>query len=191
MIFAGMFAGFIVWFLVRYLVAGLYTVQQNERAVKTSFGRAQRLGDATTQNDPISEALNAEGIVTKKYRTNTPATVATIPHISIRARRGSPSRRASQFNAGIVNATRTVSVRMPDHASNAKRSSPTAAPITITRTMSSPLTAASPSPDGPKTPAISRFCRVFNLRSCKAWGNSQTVCRCAFHQRYRMVEERR
>ena len=60
MIFAGMFAGFIVWFLVRYLVAGLYTVQQNERAVKTSFGRAQRLGDATTQNDPISEALNAE-----------------------------------------------------------------------------------------------------------------------------------
>ena len=36
----GIVVGFIAWFLVRYLVAGLYTVNQNERAVKTSFGRA-------------------------------------------------------------------------------------------------------------------------------------------------------
>jgi regulator of protease activity HflC (stomatin/prohibitin superfamily) len=59
-IIAGMIAGFIAWFLVRYLVAGLFTVQQNERAVKTSFGRAQRIGNATILNDPISEALNPE-----------------------------------------------------------------------------------------------------------------------------------
>lgn len=59
-IFAGMIAGFIAWFLVRYLVAGLYTVQQNERAVKTSFGRAQRIGTATTLQDPISESLNPD-----------------------------------------------------------------------------------------------------------------------------------
>lgn len=59
-IIAGMFAGFIAWFLVRYLVAGLYTVNQNERAVKTSFGRAQRIGQATTLNDPIAEALTPE-----------------------------------------------------------------------------------------------------------------------------------
>ncbi len=59
-ILAGMIAGFVVWFLVRYLVAGLYTVQQNERAVKTSFGRAQRIGNATIQDDPISESLNPE-----------------------------------------------------------------------------------------------------------------------------------
>jgi regulator of protease activity HflC (stomatin/prohibitin superfamily) len=59
-IFAGMIAGFIAWFLVRYLVAGLYTVQQNERAVKTSFGRAQRLGQSTTHDDPISEALKPD-----------------------------------------------------------------------------------------------------------------------------------
>ncbi len=45
-IFAGMIFGFVIWFLVRYLVAGLYTVAQNERAVKTSFGRAERVGDA-------------------------------------------------------------------------------------------------------------------------------------------------
>jgi regulator of protease activity HflC (stomatin/prohibitin superfamily) len=59
-ILAGIFAGFLAWFIVRYLVAGLYTVNQNERAVKTSFGRAQRVGDATTAQDPISETLNAE-----------------------------------------------------------------------------------------------------------------------------------
>ncbi len=54
---AGVIFGFIVWFLVRYLVAGLYTVNQNERAVKTSFGRAERLGTATTLDDPIAESL--------------------------------------------------------------------------------------------------------------------------------------
>lgn len=57
-ILLGCFTGFVVWFLLRYLAAGLYTVNQNERAVKTSFGRAQRLADdTTTLNDPISEGL--------------------------------------------------------------------------------------------------------------------------------------
>src|ERR671916_382870 len=31
----GIIIGLVAWFLVRYLVAGLYTVDQNERAVKT------------------------------------------------------------------------------------------------------------------------------------------------------------
>ena len=56
----GCVLGFIAWFLVRYLVAGIFSVDQNERAVKTSFGRAQRLGVATTSEDPISDALSAE-----------------------------------------------------------------------------------------------------------------------------------
>jgi regulator of protease activity HflC (stomatin/prohibitin superfamily) len=56
-ILAGIILGFILWFLVCYLVAGLYTVDQNERAVKTSFGRAERIGDATTLDDPVSESL--------------------------------------------------------------------------------------------------------------------------------------
>src|SRR5579862_3305656 len=59
-IFIGCFVGFIAWFLTRYLVAGLYTVNQNERAVKTSFGRAERVGDATTLEDPVSAPLNDE-----------------------------------------------------------------------------------------------------------------------------------
>jgi regulator of protease activity HflC (stomatin/prohibitin superfamily) len=64
----GVASGFVVWFLVRYLVAGLYTVNQNERAVKTSFGRAQRMGDLTTSGDAISESLNSE----EKSRYNYP-----------------------------------------------------------------------------------------------------------------------
>ena len=52
--------GFVAWFLVRYLVAGIFTVDQNERAVKTSFGRAERVGEATTGQDPLSAMLEGE-----------------------------------------------------------------------------------------------------------------------------------
>ena len=56
----GCLLGFVAWFVVRYLVAGFYTIDQNERAVITSFGRAHRLGDATTANDPISDSLRPD-----------------------------------------------------------------------------------------------------------------------------------
>jgi len=59
-ILAGIVFGFVAWFLVRYLLAGIYTVDQNERAVKTSFGRAERVGSATTLDDPIAEHLRPE-----------------------------------------------------------------------------------------------------------------------------------
>jgi len=73
-IFSGIVIGFIIWFLVRYLAAGFYTVNQNERAVKTSFGRAERVGDATTSQDPIAATLDAE----EKQRYNYPQ-VRVIP----------------------------------------------------------------------------------------------------------------
>jgi regulator of protease activity HflC (stomatin/prohibitin superfamily) len=53
----GCAVGFVAWFLVRYLAGGLYTVDQNERAVKTSFGRADRIPEVTTLDDPIAEHL--------------------------------------------------------------------------------------------------------------------------------------
>ena len=56
----GVVIGFVAWFIVRYLIAGLYTVDQNERAVKTILGRAQRLGDETTLDDPIAQALRPD-----------------------------------------------------------------------------------------------------------------------------------
>ena len=52
-------AGLGCWFILRFVVMGLYTVDQNERAVKTSFGRADRL-NATTLDDPIAQYLNEE-----------------------------------------------------------------------------------------------------------------------------------
>ena len=52
-------AGFGVWFLLRFVLMGLYTVDQNERAVKTSFGRADRIGTSTLE-DPIAEYLRPE-----------------------------------------------------------------------------------------------------------------------------------
>lgn len=54
----GFFIGFFLWFVARVVVGGIFTVDQNERAVKTSFGRAERLpGDKTTLDDPIAGFL--------------------------------------------------------------------------------------------------------------------------------------
>ncbi len=60
LILMGVVVGFVAWFLVRYLMAGVYTVNQNERAVKASFGRAERVGTANTLADPMAEALLPE-----------------------------------------------------------------------------------------------------------------------------------
>ncbi|MEI8341061.1 MAG: SPFH domain-containing protein [Verrucomicrobiota bacterium] len=60
MIYLGIFVGVFGWFLTRYLIAGIFTVDQNERAVKTAFGRAERIERQTTLDDPISEALGEE-----------------------------------------------------------------------------------------------------------------------------------
>jgi regulator of protease activity HflC (stomatin/prohibitin superfamily) len=57
-IILGSLTGFVIWFLMRYLVAGIYTVDQNQRAVKTRFGRANRVESLTTLDDPISDSLN-------------------------------------------------------------------------------------------------------------------------------------
>jgi regulator of protease activity HflC (stomatin/prohibitin superfamily) len=59
-ILLGSLAGFVAWFLVRYVLTSFYTVDQNERAVKTIFGRAERIPNATTLDDPISEYLSPE-----------------------------------------------------------------------------------------------------------------------------------
>jgi regulator of protease activity HflC (stomatin/prohibitin superfamily) len=55
----GMLLGFVAYFIVRAVLTGIYTVGQNERAVLTTFGRAERLV-GTTLEDPISESLTDE-----------------------------------------------------------------------------------------------------------------------------------
>ena len=63
----GVLLGIFVWFTVKYVVRGFYTVDQNERAVKTSFGKAMRLGKATTLDHPIAEALNKKDLERYSY----------------------------------------------------------------------------------------------------------------------------
>lgn len=56
----GILFGVIGWFVVRYILTSFYTVNQGQVAVKTSFGRAQRLGKTTTLDSPIAEALRPD-----------------------------------------------------------------------------------------------------------------------------------
>jgi regulator of protease activity HflC (stomatin/prohibitin superfamily) len=55
----GLLFGALGWFVLRYVIFGFFTVQQNERAVKTSFGRAQRL-QTTTLDNPMAEYLRPD-----------------------------------------------------------------------------------------------------------------------------------
>lgn len=57
---SGIIIGAALYIIFRCVLGGIYTVQPNERAVITSFGRAQRLGDRTTLDDPIAETLEEE-----------------------------------------------------------------------------------------------------------------------------------
>jgi regulator of protease activity HflC (stomatin/prohibitin superfamily) len=59
-VLVGILIGFAVWFIVRYVLTSFFTVDQNERAVKTVFGRAERLGDNTTRNMPLTDMLTEE-----------------------------------------------------------------------------------------------------------------------------------
>jgi regulator of protease activity HflC (stomatin/prohibitin superfamily) len=66
-IFLGIFLGFVAWFIVLIMMGGIYTVDQNERAIKTTFGRAPRLSGVSTLDDPISANLNDEEKQRYKY----------------------------------------------------------------------------------------------------------------------------
>jgi regulator of protease activity HflC (stomatin/prohibitin superfamily) len=67
-VLAGLFLGALAWLFVRIILFGVYTVDQNERAVMTSFGRAERVpGGKTTLDDPIAEHLRPEERERYKY----------------------------------------------------------------------------------------------------------------------------
>src|SRR5262249_44198902 len=52
--------GLLAWLVLRFVVRGVYTIGPNERAVITTFGRAQRVGTATTLDDPVAHMLSPE-----------------------------------------------------------------------------------------------------------------------------------
>lgn len=59
-IIIGIIIGFGAWFIFRYILTSFFTVDQNERAVKTIFGRAERLGNQMTANTPLADMLTDE-----------------------------------------------------------------------------------------------------------------------------------
>src|SRR5438067_552472 len=59
-VFIGCSIAFLLWFLLRVVLGGIYTVDQDERAVITRFGRAERLPGRTTLDDPIAAHLREE-----------------------------------------------------------------------------------------------------------------------------------
>ena len=54
------FLGILIWALVRSLRGSVFVVNQNERAVKTVFGKAQRISGKTTLDDPIADCLSED-----------------------------------------------------------------------------------------------------------------------------------
>jgi regulator of protease activity HflC (stomatin/prohibitin superfamily) len=56
----GLLVGVLAWLVLRYGVSGFFMVEPNERAVLCSFGRAERLGSATTLQDPLAQSLDAD-----------------------------------------------------------------------------------------------------------------------------------
>jgi regulator of protease activity HflC (stomatin/prohibitin superfamily) len=62
----GLVFGALGWFVLRYVIFGFFTVNQNEKAVKTSFGRALRLTSSTLDN-PMAEYLRPDERERYKY----------------------------------------------------------------------------------------------------------------------------
>ena len=56
----GIVIGFLAWFIIRFVLGGFFTVQQNERVVKTSFGRAIRNGNQKVTDGPLGESLRPD-----------------------------------------------------------------------------------------------------------------------------------
>lgn len=66
-VLVGILVGGLAWVFVRVILMGVYTVDQSERAVKTSFGRAERIPGKTTLDDPVAENLRPEERERYKY----------------------------------------------------------------------------------------------------------------------------
>ncbi|MFT5429719.1 MAG: regulator of protease activity HflC (stomatin/prohibitin superfamily) [Myxococcota bacterium] len=60
MMLTGFLLGAGAMFTLRYLILGFYTVGQNERAVVSTFGRAQRIEGTSTLTEPVGLPLNDE-----------------------------------------------------------------------------------------------------------------------------------
>jgi regulator of protease activity HflC (stomatin/prohibitin superfamily) len=60
LILGGVLIGVAAWSLVRFFPNGFFTVNPNERAVKTAFGRARRVGALTTLDTPLADLMRPD-----------------------------------------------------------------------------------------------------------------------------------
>lgn len=67
LIVLGSLLGFCVFTVITVVIRGFFTVEQNERAVITTFGKAQRLPNVSTLDSPIAEHLSADYKERYKY----------------------------------------------------------------------------------------------------------------------------
>ena len=103
------FIGVLVWFVLRCVISGFFTVDQNERAVVTTFGKAPRFGDKTTLDDPSADALRPD----EKERYTYPQLNVTQPGLHFKF--------PWQDVYKISIATQTVSIAFDPDNSNANR----------------------------------------------------------------------
>ncbi len=71
----GVYVGLLAWFVIVFILRGFYIINQDQRAVKTVFGRAQRIHGKSTLQDPISEGLSAD----ERERYNYPQVRVIMP----------------------------------------------------------------------------------------------------------------
>lgn len=72
---AALICGLAIWFVLRCLLSGFYIVDQNQRAVVTTFGRAPRIKGKTTLDSPIAQSLRDS----EKERYAYPLVKVTMP----------------------------------------------------------------------------------------------------------------
>ena len=76
MILEGFVWGVLLWIIIRFILPGFYVVEQNQRAIKAVFGRAQRLGKASTLDNPdFLNSLNED----ERDRYNFPQLIVIKP----------------------------------------------------------------------------------------------------------------
>src|SRR5262245_21383368 len=59
-ILAGLAVGFLAWFIIRCIIGGFFTVDQNQRAVLVTFGRAERVLGATSTFSEAGVAMRPD-----------------------------------------------------------------------------------------------------------------------------------
>ena len=95
-VLVGFVVGVLCWFLVRYVIGGFYTVDQNERAVKTVFGRADAHRRRTTLDSEIAADLTETRAIatpTRRCGSSSPAGRTSNGRGSASTRSRSPRRR--------------------------------------------------------------------------------------------------